>query len=114
MLHYPLSSGVQLQKNCQGANEDDCQRNLAGNLEIWPERVEVSGCVTGSDDGTVESVEIGGSSDDDDVSTDEPSLLSSEDVNGITNAALSRSVETFSEWLLISRVKNLSLVSMMR
>ena len=94
----------------------DCQRNLAGNREVRPERVEVSGCVTGGDEGTViESVEVGGSCDDfDDVSVDELGLLSSGDVSGVTKAALSRSIETFSGRFLMSRVKNLSLMSMIR
>ena len=97
-------------------NRYDCQRNLAGNRDIRPERVEVSRCMTGGDDGTViESVEAGGNSDDgDDASGDELSLLSSGDVSGITKAALSLSIETFSGRCLISRVKNLSLMSMMR
>ena len=92
-------------------DENECQRYLAGNRDMRPERVVVSGCVTGDDDGTViDSVEVDGSGDGD----DEPRLLSSGDVSGVTKAALSRSTETFSERPLMSSVKYLSLLSMTR
>lgn len=70
----------------------------------------------GADDGLVtESVEFGGfGKDDEDASADEPRLLSSEDVSGVTKAALCRSIKTFLERPLKSRVKNLSLTLMMR
>ena len=66
-------------------NQNDCQQNLAGNRDMQPEQVKVSGCVTGDGNVTViDSDEVGGSSDGGDASEDELGLLSSEVVSDVT------------------------------